>query len=290
MASILRCVRASSGARLLVREQRLVDMGRDADAAGLHKTLGVLLGQERAPDADAGAVAERSFASEAGVHVLEHRVEERGLELLALRPRLGLPRAFAIGRGTGGTGDALQHRIDGERHGRGHHITSMSAWMAPAALMACRMAMRSRGPTPSALRPSTSCCSDTPSLTSASLRPSSCTPTRVRGTTTVRPREKGAGWLTCGVSEMVTVRLPCATATMETRISRPITMMPERSSITILAGRSGSTCSCSISVRSVTTLPWNFFGMVICTVEGSSGSAVGEPMKSLTALAMRLAV
>ena len=64
----------------------------------------------------------------------------------------------------------------------------------------------------------------------------------MRGTTRVRPRENGAGWLTCGVSLMLTVRLPCATATVETRTSRPITMMPERSSITILAGRSGSIC------------------------------------------------
>ena len=77
---------------------------------------------------------------------------------------------------------------------------------------------------------------------------------------------------------MLTVRLPCATATVETRTSRPITMMPERSSITILAGRSGSICSCSISVSSATTLPANCGGMVSCTVEGSSGSAVGVPM------------
>ena len=112
----------------------------------------------------------------------------------------------------------------------------------------------------------------------------------MRGTTAVWPRENGCGWLTCGVSEIVTVRLPCATATVETRTSRPITMMPERSSITILAARSGSICSCSISVSSATTLPWNFFGTVSCTVEGSSGSAVGVPMKSLIADAMRLAV
>ena len=83
-----------------------------------------------------------------------------------------------------------------------HHITSMSAWMAPAALIACRITMRSRGPMPSALRPSTICCSDTPSWTSASFLPSSCTPTWVRGTMTVRPRENGAGWLTCGDSEI----------------------------------------------------------------------------------------
>src|SRR5437868_10450855 len=100
---------------------------------------------------------------------------------------------------------------------------------------------------PSALRPSTSCCSDTPSRTTANFLPSSCTPILVRGTTRVWPRENGAGWLTCGDSEIVTVRLPCATATVATRTSRPITMMPERSSMTILAPRSGSTCNCSIS-------------------------------------------
>ena len=78
---------------------------------------------------------------------------------------------------------------------------------------------------------------------------------RVRGTVVVLPRENGAGWLTCGVSVMVTVRLPCATATVETRTSLPMTMMPERSSITILAGESGSKRSCSISVSKETTLP-----------------------------------
>jgi hypothetical protein len=73
--------------------------------------------------------------------------------------------------------------------------------------------------------------------------PSSTTPTRVRGTTTVRPLAKGCRWLTCGVSAMVTVRLPCATGTVD-RTSRPMTMTPERSSITIFAAWSGSTCSC----------------------------------------------
>jgi len=78
---------------------------------------------------------------------------------------------------------------------------------------------------------------------------------RVRGTTRVRPREKGAGWLTCGLSLILTVRLPCDTATVDTRTSRPMTMTPERSSITILAPKSGSICSCSTSVKSCTTLP-----------------------------------
>ena len=94
---------------------------------------------------------------------------------------------------------------------------------------------------------------------------------------TVRPREKACGWLTCGDSEMVTVRFPCATATVDTRTSRPMTMMPERSSMTIFAASSGSTCSCSISVNMATRFCGNFCGSVSCTVEGSSGSATGTP-------------
>ena len=89
----------------------------------------------------------------------------------------------------------------------------------------------------------------------------------VRGTTRVLPRAKGSGWLTSGVSETVTVRLPCATATVDTRTSRPITTTPERSSMTIRAGRSGSTCSCSISVRKLTILAVDFGGTVMTTVD-----------------------
>ena len=44
--------------------------------------------------------------------------------------------------------------------------------------------------------------------------------------------------------------------------------------MTILADRSGSIWSCSISVSSDTTLPAKFFGTLTCTVEESSGSAV----------------
>src|SRR5690242_13964494 len=222
---------SSPGPRFLEREQRLVDRIGDADAARLDEALGVFLGQERAPGRHAGAVAERAVARDAGVHLLEHRVDELDLEILRLRTQPVVARGTPAGRGGAGRDGIEVERGDGWKGGR-HHITSISAWIAPAALIACRMVIRSRGPMPSALRPSTSCCSDTPSLTRASLRPSSCTPTRVRGTVVVRPRESGAGWLTWAASEIVTVRLPCATATIETRTSRPITMMPERSSIT----------------------------------------------------------
>src|SRR5205085_12609678 len=109
---------------------------------------------------------------------------------------------FGVGVDEGGIDDA------------GHHITSISAWIAPAALIACRMPIKSRGPIPRPLRPSTSCCSETPSFTTANFLPSSETATLLRGVTTVRPRDSGLGWLTCGASEIVTVRLPCATATV----------------------------------------------------------------------------
>src|SRR5262245_5889508 len=313
---------SSLQARLLLLQQRAIDVVGKADTAGAGKGFRVFLGEERAPHANAGAAAERTVAVGAGHHLAEHRVEEHGLEIFRLRARLGAdvaPGGAGVG-GRAGAGQAeracrrqraahaktadVSQRVARRRHdGRAqratarseaergrHHITSMSAWMAPEALMACRMEIMSRGPMPSALRPSTSCCSDMPSLTSARPLPSSRTLTRERGTTTVWPRDNGAGWLTSGRSEMVTVRLPCATATVDTRTSRPMTIMPERSSITILPARSGSICSCSISVSSDTTLPAYFSGMVICTVEGSSGSAVAPPMKSLMAPAMRLAV
>src|ERR1700712_5926354 len=254
----------SAGAVGLLHDQGAEDVVGDSDAAGFGERFRIFVRQHRAPDAGAGRIAERAFALDAGGHLRKHRIQKHCLEVL----RLGAGLLLRLGRNLGERvgelrivaavdqrgfrvriGDAVQAGL--------HHITSMSAWIAPAALIACRRPLRSRGPMPRPLRPSTSCCSETPSFTSASFLPSSETPTEVRGVTTVRPRASGLGWLTCGLSEIVTVRLPCATATVATRTSRPITMMPERSSITILAARSGSTCNCSISVRKATTLPLN---------------------------------
>ena len=65
--------------------------------------------------------------------------------------------------------------------------------------------------------------------------------------TTVSPREKGSGWETLGISVTRTVRLPCATATVETCTSRPMTMVPVRSSMTTRAGTSACTGSSPIS-------------------------------------------
>src|SRR5580692_4556792 len=272
----------------LLQNQRAIHIVGNSDAAGFRERLRILLGQHRAPHAGARCIAERAFTLEAVGHLREHRIEKHRLEILCRCLGLGLGLRRDLGQGGGEV--VIRPAVDGRdrRIGDGavvetagqarlHHITSMSASIAPAALIACRMPIRSRGPMPSPLRPSTSCCSDTPSLTTASFLPSSVTATLVRGVTTVRPRDCGLGWLTCGLSEIVTVRLPCATATVATRTSRPITMMPERSSMMILAARSGSTCSCSISVRKATTLPLNSGGIESCTVEGSIGSAVLAP-------------
>src|ERR1700761_693106 len=304
-----------AGAACLLQDQRAVDLVGDADAAGLRERFRIWFGQHRAPYAGALGVAERAVALQLGGHVRKHLVEEHRLEIgrgglglgLGFRRHLLERRDHAVvdmategrqrrlpGIGKLGAEGAIGVARGGIVRGGGalgglHHITSMSASMAPAALMACRMPIRSRGPMPRPLRPSTSCCSDTPSFTSANFLPSSVTPTRLFGVTTVRPRDNGLGWLTCGLSEIVTVRLPWATATVATRTSRPITMMPERSSMMILAVRSGSTCNCSISVRKATTLPLNSAGIVNCTVEGSIGSAHLAPRESLTAAAIRLA-
>src|SRR6478672_12111780 len=211
----------SSGAVGLLQDQRAENVVGNADAAGLGEGFRILVGQHRAPDAGAGRVAERAFALDAAGHLRKHRVEEHRLKILRLGTRLLLRfrrdpgqrvgkqriRPAVAERGLVGIGDAIRKTAL-------HHITSMSAWIAPAALIACRMLIRSRGPMPSPLRPSTSCCSETPSFTTASFLPSSVTPTLLRGVTTVRPRDSGLGWLTCGLSEIVTVRLPCATATV----------------------------------------------------------------------------
>src|ERR1700704_2007159 len=290
-----------AGAVGLLQDQRAIDVVGNSDAAGLGEGFRILLRQHRAPHAGARRISERAFALDAAGHLREHRIEKHRLEIGRGRLGLGLRLRRNLRQGIGELiiRPAVEHRHHGfGGHAAGvavdqaglHTITSRSAWIAPAALIACRMPIRSRGPMPSPLRPSTSCCSDTPSFTSANFLPSSVTPTREFGVTVVRPRDSGLGWLTCGLSEIVTVRLPCATATVATRTSRPITMMPERSSITILAARSGSTCNCSISVRKATTLPLNSGGIESCTVEGSIGSALLAPRKSLTAAAMRLAV
>ena len=76
--------------RLLLRKHGVVDFVGNSDAAGLGKRLGVLLAQERAPDADGSAAAEWSVALDAGEHLAEHGVEELRLEIDRGGARLAL--------------------------------------------------------------------------------------------------------------------------------------------------------------------------------------------------------
>src|SRR5262249_32863191 len=110
--------------RFLQREQRLVDGVREAEAALGDEALGVLLGQERAPWADAGRVAERTVALKAGIHLLEHRVDELDLEVLRLRAQAcGARRLQArVGGGAGRDGAEVEPGEGRELRRRRHHI------------------------------------------------------------------------------------------------------------------------------------------------------------------------
>src|SRR5262245_5964074 len=159
-------------ARLLLLQQRAIDVVGEPDAAGLCERFRIFLGEERAPHAGASAAAERALAIDAGHHLAEHRVEEHGLEVCRLRARLGagfLGDAGIAGGAEAGRAQCAERVLAGERpahaeaaeieaaegvarrrhdggaqraaagreaQGRCHHITSMSAWMAPDALMA----------------------------------------------------------------------------------------------------------------------------------------------------------
>src|SRR5690606_28812658 len=180
------------------------------------------------------AAAERAVGRDALEHRLQHLGQEGGLEG---RGGLAHPR----GGDGGGRGRLEQGRGDGQiAHA---HITSISACSAPAALMACRMLIMSRGLTPRAFRPLTRSDSEAPPPTMRICRPrSSSTETSDWGTTAVSPpRLKGSGWLTSGVSCTETVRLPWAMATVETRTASPMTMTPLTSSMITLAGASTAT-------------------------------------------------
>src|SRR3569623_1735778 len=68
------------------------------------------------------------------------------------------------------------------------------------------------------------------------MRLVSCdTVTSADGTTVGVPPDSGSGWLTVGFSEIVTVRLPCATAAAVTRTYSPITTVPVRELMMTLA-------------------------------------------------------
>src|SRR5690606_2236134 len=126
--------------------------------------------------------------------------QEGGFEILGRAAR-----ARDVGAGRGQALDRAG-QVDGDDQ-VAHHITSISACRAPAARMAWRMEIMSRGLTPRAFRPLTRSDREALSATILSSRPrSSSMKTSDCGTTTVWPSEKGAGWLTAGDSWMLMVR------------------------------------------------------------------------------------
>src|SRR5690606_18147805 len=144
--------------------------------------------------------------------------------------RLQVLRPF----GTARRGVAEQVGGDGQDV---HQITSISACRAPAALMACRMLIMSRGLTPRAFKPLTKVDREVEPPTIRIWRPvSSAMLMSDWGTSAVWPALKGSGWLTKGDSWTETVRLPWATATVETRTASPMTITPLTSSMMTLAG------------------------------------------------------
>src|SRR5690606_9588999 len=163
------------------------------------------LGEEGAQGGLGLAAAERLGGLDAREHLLEHRRQERGLE--GLGGLLDLPALGQFGGaarpGLGGEEGGRQ----GDGAGQAHHITSMSACRAPAALMVCRMEIMSRGVTPRAFSPATRLAREAPFFTVTNLRPfSSSTATPDCGTMAVWPWLNGAGWLTAGLSVTVMVR------------------------------------------------------------------------------------
>jgi hypothetical protein len=176
------------------------------------------------------AAAELAVGRNAFEHLSHEFGDEDGFELLAaFFAAMGWRLACGACTGCLDASPPATREIDAGAH----PITSMSACSAPAALIACRMEMMSRGPTPSAFRPSTSRCRLTPSLSTAILLPlPSSTWICVRGTTSVvPPLAEGKRLAHFGRLVTLMVRFPCAMATVEMRTSEPITMTPDCSSM-----------------------------------------------------------
>src|SRR5690606_30632754 len=128
----------------------------EADAAGFGESGGELLRLHAAPGLLGKAAAEGvAVAFEGGEYFLHQGVEENPLKFLRLLADAGWWGQRSGARGADPDGV--------------HQSTSLAACTAPGALLACRMAIRSRGLMPSAFSPSTSCCSVTDSGTTARL-------------------------------------------------------------------------------------------------------------------------
>src|SRR5215471_8722580 len=142
--------------------------------------LRILIEHHGTEDRFSGPAAERSIGLHAVIHRAQHLVDEDSLELFGgpvglLRGLRSRQRGICFRR---------KQRLRKLKIRRAHPMTWISACSAPAALIACRIEIMSRGPTPRAFNPLTSTCRLTPSCSTMSWRPiCSSTSISVRGTT-----------------------------------------------------------------------------------------------------------
>ncbi len=166
----------------------------------LAKDFRIFIRQHRAPDAGAGGVAERPFAFDAGGHLRKHRVEEHRLELLGpWRASFSAPQAKPYGQCVG----ELQILAAVDQRGlvdvrSSHHLdVGLDRAGGLDRLQDADQVARADAKPVEAVD---ELLQRDAVFTTANFLPSSLTLTPVRGVTTVRPRDSGLGWLTCGLS------------------------------------------------------------------------------------------
>src|SRR5439155_16589268 len=167
----------------------------------------------------ARAIAEQSvFGFDAVFHGLQHDFNEHALDL-----------------GCEVLGLQLVVRLQIRKTDFRNHMISSSACSAPAAFNASKIAIVSRGVTPSAFSARIRSSTVAPRLSVTKLLFCSSAVTFCSGTTTVCPCEKPCG---CEIAYFVStemLRLPCAMETCAIETSLPIITVPVRSFTTTFA-------------------------------------------------------
>src|SRR5690625_882962 len=217
-------------------------------------------------------------------HLLEDLLQENRLELLGDRLQLLAPRWCRLASAAGV--DILRERYDAHDA----YITTNSAFSAPARSSACRMLMTSSGVAPKLLMVLTIISRLAPSGHWNMALRSCSTATPERGTTAVRPCENGSGWLTCGVSLIVTRRLPCATAAAFTRTPSLTTTVPVRL-LNTTRGRTRPSSTSSSSSMAMKRMRWLLSAGARTEIRVAfMAVAVPEPNVSSTASTTRVTV
>src|SRR4051812_16250312 len=193
-----------------------------------------------------GRLAREHVVGEVGLaHRADHMAQEHRLELLGGgAQRFALRRRIRSLRGKRG-----RRALRGKRHGRlwraqrGDHRITRSARSAPACFSASRIATRSDGAAPIAFTARTISASEAPGASSNIGERCSVTVILLCCSTTVSPRDNGAGWLVCWSSWTATVRRPWLTAAGLIRTAPLMTTVPVRALTITRAGASAGSTS-----------------------------------------------